>query len=73
MHHDVVPKPNVYTDVKPVNVKVDVRNQFTNEQEFVVCDDMLQWIRTKTSNLGFDVVIGRLDNGLDKNTCILDQ
>lgn len=52
---DVVFKPIMSTDAK----HVDVDNQFTNEQEFVVCDHMLQWIRTEVAELGFDVVIGR--------------
>lgn len=50
VHSDVVSKPIMYMDVKSVDVKVDADNQFTNEQEFVVRDHMLQWIRTEAPN-----------------------
>lgn len=51
--------------LKPVDVKVDVDNQFTNEQEFLAYDHMLQWIRMDASKIGFDIVIGRSDNDSD--------
>lgn len=54
---DVVPKYIISTVVKPVDVKVDVGKQFTNEQEFVVCNHMPQQIRTEAAKLGFSVVI----------------
>lgn len=57
-------------DVKPgdrsVVVEVDVRAPFTNEQEFIVHEHMLQWVRIEVKNLGFGVVIGRSDNGSDR-------
>lgn len=31
------------------DVKVDISNQFTNEQEFDVYDHMLQWIHMKAT------------------------
>lgn len=42
MHSDAVSKAIVFMDVKSVDVKVDVGKQFTNEQEFVVHEHMLQ-------------------------------
>ncbi|XP_050895587.1 uncharacterized protein LOC127102230 [Lathyrus oleraceus] len=57
----------VSPDVQGVVVKaVDVGNDFKNKQEFESRDHMLQWICMEASKLGFDVVIGRSDNGLDK-------
>ena len=65
MHPDVFSNPVVFTDVKLVDVKVDVGNQFTNEQEFIVYHYLFQWIHTETPKLGFSV-IGRSDNNSDK-------
>lgn len=56
-------KPFMSTDVKLVDVNVDVGNQFTNGQEFVVCDHMLQWTYKKTTKLEFSIVIKSSDNG----------
>lgn len=66
MHSDAVSKAIVFMDVKSVDVKVDVGKQFTNEQEFVVREHMLQWICTKAAKLGFSIVVGRSDNDYDK-------
>lgn len=63
VHPDFFPKPILSTDVKPVGLEVDVGKKFTNEQQFIVCDYMLQLILTEAVNLEFLVVIGRLDNG----------
>ncbi|XP_058776984.1 uncharacterized protein LOC131651336 [Vicia villosa] len=67
VHPDVFPKYIVSLDTSRVVVKkVDVGNKFKNEQEFEFRDQILQWIRIKASKLGFGVVIGRFDNGLDR-------
>lgn len=54
-------------NVRGVVMKVvDVGNQFKNEQEFKSCHQMLQWIHMEASMVGFGVVIGSFDNGLDR-------
>lgn len=53
-------------NVKLVVVEVDVGKQFTNKQEFVIREHVLQWIHTEDAKLGFSVVIGRIDDGFDK-------
>ncbi|XP_050885353.1 uncharacterized protein LOC127090371 [Lathyrus oleraceus] len=54
-------------NVQGIVVKaVNVDNQFNNEEKFESRDQMLQWIHMETSKLGFSVVIGRPDNGLDR-------
>lgn len=57
---------NVEDDVKSIVVKVDVHEQFTTEHEFVEREHMLQWIRMAAAKLGFNVIIGRSDNGSDR-------
>ncbi|XP_050876358.1 uncharacterized protein LOC127080069 [Lathyrus oleraceus] len=67
VHPNVFPKQVVSLNVKGVVVKaVDVDNQFKNEQEFEFCDHMLQLIRTEASNMGFEVVIEKSNNGSDR-------
>lgn len=57
MHPDIFSKQVVSPTVKGVVVKaVDVSNQYKNEQEFELCDHILQWIRTDASKLRFGVV-----------------
>lgn len=57
---------NVEDDVKSIDVKVDVHEQFTTEHEFVEREHMLQWIRIAVAKLGFNVIIGRSDNGSNR-------
>ncbi|XP_050896345.1 uncharacterized protein LOC127103101 [Lathyrus oleraceus] len=67
VHPNVFSKEVVSANVQGVVVKaVDVGNQFKSKQEFESRDQMLQWIRTEASKLGFGVVTGRFDNGSDK-------
>lgn len=49
-----------------VIVEVDVLEQFTNSQEFTVCEHMLQWTRVEAEKLQFGVVIGRFENDYDR-------
>lgn len=62
VHPNIVPKPIVSTNSKPVDVKVDVCHQFINEQKCVVHNHMLQWIYTEVAKLGFCIVIARSNN-----------
>lgn len=41
VHPDAVPKAIVSTDVKPVNVDVDVGKQFIKKQEFIIREHIL--------------------------------
>ena len=77
VHPDNIAEPNVSQFVSPIVVSpivtkaVDVREQFVNRDEFVLREDMLQWIRTEATKLGFGVVIGRSDNGTDRRNAFV--
>lgn len=80
VHHNIISKSILSTDMKHVDVKeVDIGNQFTNEQEFGFCEHMFQWIRSEAFKLGFGIVIRRCNNGLDRRrafvtmTCEMQQ
>lgn len=57
---------NVKLGARSVVVELDVREQFTNKQEFIVCEHMLQLVYMEARKLVFGVVIGRSDNGFDR-------
>lgn len=61
------------TNVRPIDIKVDVGNQFINEQKFVVHDRMFQGICTGVAKLGFCVVIGRSDNYSNRRLAFVTQ
>lgn len=68
-HNEVkhVIKPyEVNNDVKPVFVEIDVGQRFKNEPQLTAREHMLQWVNMVASNLGFGIVIGRSNNGLNK-------
>src|SRR3954471_20163409 len=50
-------------DVKSMIDAVDVRQQFTNDRSFACREQLLDWVRSEASKLGFDIVILRSDNG----------
>ncbi|XP_058741061.1 uncharacterized protein LOC131613405 [Vicia villosa] len=55
---------DVSLNVEGMVVKaVDVSGDFNNRQEFYDRESMLTWICRNATNLGFDTVIGRSDNG----------
>ncbi|XP_058726465.1 uncharacterized protein LOC131597818 [Vicia villosa] len=55
---------DVSPNVEGIVVKaVDVSGDFNNRQEFYDRESMLTWICRNATNLGFDTVIGRSDNG----------
>lgn len=57
---------DVKTCVRPIVVELNVYEQFTNKQEFIVREYMQQWIHVEAGKLGFDVVIRRFDNGSNR-------
>src|SRR4051812_33414196 len=50
-------------DVKAMIVAVDVRQQIKNDMSFACREQLLDWVRSEASRLGFDIVILRSDNG----------
>src|SRR4051812_47218579 len=61
---ELVPLVDVSPNVEGVVVKaVDVSGDFNNKKVFDDRESMFSWIRRNATNLGFGVVIGRLDNG----------
>lgn len=63
---DDVKLNEVNDDVKPFVVEIDVGQHFRNEQLFPAREHMLEWVRKEVRNLGFDIVIGRSDNGSNR-------
>ena len=77
VHPDNIAEPNLsqvvsLVVVSPIVTKaVDVHEQFVNGEEFELREDMLQWIRREATKVGFDVVIGRSDNGTDRRNAFV--
>ncbi|XP_058758088.1 protein FAR1-RELATED SEQUENCE 6-like [Vicia villosa] len=76
VHPDNILKPNDSQVVSPlvspiVTNMVDIREHFENGEEFELREDMLQWIRTEATKLGFSVVIGKSDNGTDRRNAFV--
>ncbi|XP_058742605.1 uncharacterized protein LOC131615125 [Vicia villosa] len=76
VHPDNILKPNESQVVSPlvspiVTKVVDICEHFENGEEFELREDMLHWIRTEATKLGFNVVIGRSDNGTDKRNAFV--
>ncbi|XP_058742038.1 uncharacterized protein LOC131614479 [Vicia villosa] len=61
---DDVKLNDVKMGARLVVIEVDVREQFTNKQELMVREHVLQWACLEAGRLGFGV--GRSKNGLDK-------
>lgn len=57
---------DVKSSARSVDVELYVGQQFKNEQLFTVREDILEWVRMKIRKLGFDIVIGKSDNGSNK-------
>ena len=55
--NDDIKLDDVKPSVRPVIVKVNMCEHFTNKQEIIVHEHMLQWVRMEAVKTGFDVVI----------------